>query len=187
MKQMFRYKGYVSKQAKTKPIRSVLSEFREARTGKTWQTTCHFQNSMPCYLHSIGFMLLKYSQNLNLVNEKWTWTSGSSARMNGFVSISSSIVEGMVGSPALRCFWAHDNFSCTFTLSGSTVKANCKFFTVYWEHKTKCHRTSKVGNDTPKWIGINKVVNRSLHLVQLFHLRLEINCGHKSSSGNWKK
>jgi hypothetical protein len=33
MKQMFKYKGYVSKQAKTKAIR--LSGVGEARTGKT--------------------------------------------------------------------------------------------------------------------------------------------------------
>lgn len=141
MKQMFKYKGYVSKQAKTKAIR--LSGVGEARTGKTWQTTFHFQNSMPCHLLSIGFMLLKYSQNPNLVNEKWTWTSGSSARMNGFVSISSSIVEGMVGSPALRCFWAHDSFSWIFTLSGSTVKANCKFFTVYWRAQNQMSQDIK--------------------------------------------
>jgi hypothetical protein len=46
------------------------------------------------------------------------------------------MVEGTVGRPASRCCCAHDNFSFIFALSGSTVRANCKFFTVYWNNTT---------------------------------------------------
>lgn len=62
-----------------------------------------------------------------------TWTWGRSARMKGLVSNSSSMVDGIVGSPDCLCCWAHDNFCDILALSGSTVWANCRFFTVYWE------------------------------------------------------
>lgn len=62
-----------------------------------------------------------------------TWTWGRSARMKGLVSNSSSMVDGIVGRPDCLCCWAHDNFCDILVLSGSTVWANCKFFTVYWE------------------------------------------------------
>ena len=52
--------------------------------------------------------------------------------MNGLVSSSSAMVEGIVGKPAFRWFRAHDNFSAILVFSGSTVKANWRFFTVYW-------------------------------------------------------
>lgn len=61
-----------------------------------------------------------------------TCISGLSTRINGFVSSSSSSVEGIVGRSAWRCWRAHANFCCIFSLFGSTVKANSKFFTVYW-------------------------------------------------------
>lgn len=60
-----------------------------------------------------------------------TWSCGRSTRMKGFVSISSSMVEGTVACPACRWPWAHNNLAFIFSLSGSTVRANCKFFTVY--------------------------------------------------------
>ena len=70
---------------------------------------------------------------------------GSRVRMKGLNVFSSATVDGMVGWPASRCFFAHSNFFCTVSecstkgqqqtskasLFGSTVFANIRFFTVY--------------------------------------------------------
>lgn len=72
-----------------------------------------------------------FCKRLGTFNIRSTWICGRSTRMKGFVSISSSMVEGTVACPACRWPWAHNNLPFIFSLSGSTVRANCKFFTVY--------------------------------------------------------
>jgi len=63
-----------------------------------------------------------------------TWMWGRSTLINGLVSISSSMVEGVVGWPAWFWILAHVNFCCILKLSGSIDIANCKFFTAYYKH-----------------------------------------------------
>lgn len=80
-----------------------------------------------------------------------TWTWGRSARMKGLVSNSSSMVDGIVGSPDCLCCWAHDNFCDILALSGSTVWANCKFFTVYWESNKYGQKKESIRINSRNW------------------------------------
>lgn len=98
-----------------------------------------------------------------------TWISGRSTRMNGLVSSSSSIVDGMVWWPALLCCSDHSSFCLIFSLSGSTVKANCKFFTVYCNI---CKTTGKLrikNTDFQQYGGIQLVTKSDI--IRIFRVK----------------
>src|SRR5262249_28031670 len=58
-------------------------------------------------------------------------SSGLSARRNGFVAFSSSMVLGIVGLPARRSARTAASFACRAAFPGSRVAAKSRFFSVY--------------------------------------------------------
>ena len=65
------------------------------------------------------------------------WILGKSQRKNGFVLFSRPIDDGIVGCDRLRASLTSAKRCCKSGLSPSTLKANCRLFSVYsWAHQT---------------------------------------------------